>query len=128
MPKLRTAVFIVITLTVAQMIAIFFESFLLCRPFAYTWDKTISGGVCGSSTQAYLSIAVVNLIIDLFVVFLPMPVLWKLQMPVRKKMVISAILGLGLLSVFSSRSLSNSLPTLARTRSYAQGHHPLTSP
>lgn len=128
MPKLRTAVFIVITLTVAQMVAIFFESFLLCRPFAYTWDKTIPGGVCGSSTQAYLSIAIVNLTIDLFVVFLPMPVLWKLQMPVRKKMVISAILGLGLLLVFSSCSLSNSLPALARTRSCAQGHYPLTFP
>ncbi|KAI0543531.1 hypothetical protein F4679DRAFT_577540 [Xylaria curta] len=96
-PRIRSAVYIVIILTTALLVAVIFESFLLCRPFAYTWDKTIQGGVCGSSQNAYLSIAVVNLIIDLSVVALPMPVLWKLQMPIRNKIAISALLGFGLI-------------------------------
>ncbi|TGJ87547.1 hypothetical protein E0Z10_g1200 [Xylaria hypoxylon] len=60
-PRIRMAVYIVIILTTALIVAVIFESFLLCRPFAYTWDKTIKGG-----------------------------------MPIRKKLVISAILGFGL--------------------------------
>jgi hypothetical protein len=96
MPRIRMAVFVVIGLTAALIVAVTFESFLLCWPFAFTWDKTIEGGVCGSSRNAYLAIAIVNLLIDLAVVSLPMPVLWKLQMPIRKKVTISAIIGLGL--------------------------------
>lgn len=99
MRRIHTAVYIVIALTVALIVAVIFESFLLCRPFRFTWDKTIPGGVCGSSTDAYLSIAIVNLVIDVAVVVLPMPVLWKLQMPIGKKIAISAILSLGLLYV-----------------------------
>ncbi|KAI1439380.1 hypothetical protein F5Y02DRAFT_405874 [Annulohypoxylon stygium] len=96
-PRIRIAVFIVIALTVALIIAVIFESFLLCRPFEFTWNKEIPGGVCGNSTDAYLAIGIVNLIIDFSLVLLPMPVLWRLQMPVGKKIAISAILGLGLL-------------------------------
>lgn len=96
MPRVRVAVYVVIALTISLLIAVLLESFLLCRPFAFTWDKTIAGGVCGSTQQAYLSIAIVNLVIDLMVVTLPMPVLWKLKMPAKKKIVISAILGMGL--------------------------------
>ncbi|KAK7744111.1 hypothetical protein SLS53_003632 [Cytospora paraplurivora] len=97
MPRLRTAVYIVITLTVALILSVILRSFLLCRPFAYTWDKTIPGGVCGSQTKSYLAIAVANLFIDLALVSMPMPILWRLKMPVEKKVAVSAILGLGIL-------------------------------
>ncbi|PHH71188.1 hypothetical protein CDD82_6688 [Ophiocordyceps australis] len=95
MANVRKAVYVVIFLTVALLIAVLFESFFLCRPFAYTWDKTIPG-VCGSTQDAYLAIAIVNLITDLCVVALPMPLLWRLKLPQRKKIAISAILSLGL--------------------------------
>ncbi|PHH64773.1 hypothetical protein CDD81_4035 [Ophiocordyceps australis] len=95
MANLRKAVYAVIFLTVALLIAVLFESFFLCRPFAYTWDKTIPG-VCGSTQDAYLAIAIVNLVTDLSVVALPMPILWRLKLPQRKKIAISAILSLGL--------------------------------
>lgn len=94
-PRIRTAVFIIIGLTVTMFVAVLLEVFLTCRPFEFTWDKTIPGGVCGNSTYGYLVIAIVNMVIDFSVTSLPMPVLWKLKMPARKKLAISAILGLG---------------------------------
>ncbi|KAI6083235.1 hypothetical protein F4821DRAFT_245226 [Hypoxylon rubiginosum] len=97
MPMIRKAVFTVITLIIALVVAVLVETFFLCRPFEFMWDKTVAGGVCGNIKDAYLSTAIVNLVIDLAVVFLPMPVLWKLQMPTGKKVAVSAILGLGLL-------------------------------
>jgi hypothetical protein len=96
MPRIRSAVYVVLTLTVALLAVVILQSFLLCRPFAYTWDKSIEGGVCGSSRKAYLSVAIVNLVIDLAIVFLPMPVLWTLKMTSKKKLAITFILGLGL--------------------------------
>ncbi|KAI0186725.1 hypothetical protein F4808DRAFT_447285 [Astrocystis sublimbata] len=95
-PNIRIAVYAVIGLTSALIVAVIFESFLLCRPFVFTWDKSIEGGVCGDSTKAYLAIAITNLIVDVSLVFIPMPVLWALQLPIRKKIIISAILGFGL--------------------------------
>ncbi|KAI1763407.1 hypothetical protein GGR53DRAFT_531632 [Hypoxylon sp. FL1150] len=97
MPMIRTAVFTVIALINGLVVAVLLETFLLCRPFEFTWNKTVPGGVCGDIKGAYLSTAIVNLAIDLAVVFLPMPVLWRLQMPIGKKLAVSAILGLGLL-------------------------------
>lgn len=95
MSQLRIASFIIIGLSCALVLAVVFQSFFLCRPFAYTWDKTIDG-VCGDSTEAYLATAIVNLFIDVAIVAVPMPTLWTLQMNTKKKVAISAILGLGL--------------------------------
>ncbi|KAI1119500.1 hypothetical protein F5Y14DRAFT_395551 [Nemania sp. NC0429] len=82
MPKVRTTVFIVNGLTVALRTAVVFESFLLCWPFAHTWDKTAAEGhVCGDMTAAYIAIAIENLIVDFNLVLIPMPVLWQLQLP-----------------------------------------------
>ncbi|RDL41339.1 Uncharacterized protein BP5553_01318 [Venustampulla echinocandica] len=95
MPRLRSAVYVVIAVSVALVVVVILESFLLCRPFEYTWNRTIPG-VCGDTQKAYLSVAIVNLAIDLSIVALPMPVLWSLKMAKKKKMAISAILCLGL--------------------------------
>ncbi|ROV87579.1 hypothetical protein VMCG_10606 [Cytospora schulzeri] len=57
MPKVRTAVSIVITLSIALIVAVLFESFLLCQPFAYTWDKTIPGGGLQMPLEKKLSIS-----------------------------------------------------------------------
>jgi uncharacterized membrane protein len=91
----RNAAWVIIGLSIALLVAVVLESFLLCRPFEFTWNKTIDG-VCGSSLKAYLSVAIVNLIIDLSIVALPMPVLWGLKMARKKKVAITFILCLGL--------------------------------
>lgn len=43
MPKVRTAVVMIRLLTVAMLVAVIYKSYLLCRPFAYMWDKNIAG-------------------------------------------------------------------------------------
>jgi len=93
----RPAAYVVMAVSIALWVAVILESFLLCSPFEYTWNKVTVTGTCGSSTEAYLSVAIVNLIIDLSIVALPMPILWRLQMSWKKKAAISALLGLGLI-------------------------------
>jgi hypothetical protein len=70
------------------------EAFLLCRPFTYSWDKSIDGKYA-DTTQAFLSAGIISLLIDICIVLMLMPLLWNLQMPVAKKISISAIFSIG---------------------------------
>ena len=83
-------------LTMCYLIVVILESFLLCRPFAYNWDKTIEGS-CANQTSIFLSAGVINLLIDVMIVTLPMPMLWRLRMPLGRKIALSGVFGMGAL-------------------------------
>ena len=78
---------------------------LICLPIAYNWDHSIAGGHCGNQKSLDLFIGIFNLLMDVTVVVLPMPVLWGLQMAVGRKIVLSMMFGLGVMYV-SRLSLS----------------------
>lgn len=78
----------------AYFISILLETFLLCMPFVYNWDKTIDG-TCGNQTLALLMIGAANLIIDAIIVALPLPLLWRLHLPLWKKIGLLAMFSLG---------------------------------
>lgn len=59
-------------------LTVMFTTLLICRPLAYNWDPTIKGK-CGDTHKLYLSVGIVNLLLDVTVVSLPMPLLWRLQ-------------------------------------------------
>lgn len=70
---------------------------LICRPLAANWDAGI--GHCGNQKSLDLYIGVFNLLMDICVVILPMPVLWHLQMSQSKKVVLSGMFGMGIVYV-----------------------------
>ncbi len=82
--------------TVVWLIAVIVTNFLVCRPFAYWWDKSIPGGHCVDTdiTGYYLSTAP-DIITNLAVLLLPIPILWKLQMQTRRKVAVTIIFVLG---------------------------------
>ncbi|OTA81611.1 hypothetical protein M434DRAFT_44502, partial [Hypoxylon sp. CO27-5] len=84
-------------ITVAYFIMVFLETFVLCKPAQYNWDKSIPGGSCTNQNLAYLIAGITNLIIDAFVVALPMPMLFRLQLTRPKKLSIVAMFSLGAL-------------------------------
>lgn len=88
------AAYVAMTLTAAYIITIILETLLICRPFAYFWDKSIHG-TCGNEVITYLTAGIFNLIIDVIIVILPMPMLWGLQMPMAKKIALTGIFGIG---------------------------------
>lgn len=87
--------YVVFGICASAGIAFIFVRALICRPVAMNWDFLTPGGKCGDLHTMYLSLASIDLILDLLVVFLPMPVVWDLQMALSKKLAISAIFGLG---------------------------------
>jgi hypothetical protein len=96
-PAFKNACYAVMGLSAALLIAVILGTCLLCHPFSYAWDKSIPGGYCGDATKNYLAIGIVNMVVDFSILFLPMPILWNLQMPIKKKVAIIGILSLGLM-------------------------------
>lgn len=92
----RILAYIVATLSTMLALSGILLGILFCQPFAYNWDHTIEGGHCGDSPKFQLSTAIVNMLLDFFVVLLPMPVLWSLKMSRKRKLMLSAIFSLGL--------------------------------
>ena len=95
-PSFRRTCYGILTLNGAFSIAAMLADCVICIPIACLWNQT----ACNScSSQALLSIlsATVSLLLDITVVLLPMPVLWGLQMPIKKKLVISGMFGLGIM-------------------------------
>lgn len=70
---------------------------LICRPISFTWDHSIPGGQCGYQKSLDLFIGIFNLLMDVTVVVLPMPVLWGLQMAVGRKVTLSSMFMLGII-------------------------------
>jgi hypothetical protein len=68
----------------------------LCQPVALNWDKSITNGHCGDEGTAELAAAAFNVALDVVIVALPLPVVWKLRLPTHKKVGISITFGLGL--------------------------------
>ena len=69
--------------------------FAICRPLAMHWDPTIPGGMCGDVKTWYASMGAINIATDFFVIGLPLPFLYKLKMPLGKRIGLMGIFALG---------------------------------
>jgi hypothetical protein len=74
---------------------------LICRPLARNWDFSVPG-TCGSQPSFYFTMGIVNLIMDAILIGLPMPYLYKLAMPMRKKLLAMGLLSVGIGQVIVS--------------------------
>ncbi|MCJ1438914.1 hypothetical protein MMC27_008304 [Xylographa pallens] len=83
-------------LSVAYGFAVLLETLLICKPIAFNWDTTIEGGSCANETQAFEAVGILNLLTDIAIIILPMPWLWTLQLPITKKIGLTAIFGIGI--------------------------------
>ncbi|XP_014555100.1 hypothetical protein COCVIDRAFT_17267 [Bipolaris victoriae FI3] len=70
-------------------------AFLICRPLARNWDFTVPG-TCGSQPDFYFTMGIINLITDAVLIGMPMPYLYKLAMPMRKKLLAMGLLSIGI--------------------------------
>ncbi|KAL8730562.1 MAG: hypothetical protein Q9166_004016 [cf. Caloplaca sp. 2 TL-2023] len=68
---------------------------LICTPITWSFDKSDPNGKCGNLLKFERYTAVMSLITDAIIVVLPMPMLWRLQMKLQKKIGISVVFGLG---------------------------------
>ncbi|KAI1496432.1 hypothetical protein F5X99DRAFT_400466 [Biscogniauxia marginata] len=82
--------------TTAYLISVLVETFALCHPVQYNWDKTIPGK-CEGQTEAFLAAGITNLVVDAFIVALPMPMLFSLKLSLPKRFGVAGMFSLGAL-------------------------------
>lgn len=69
--------------------------FLICRPFAANYDTTIDGD-CGDQPTAFISIGAYNIISDVVILCLPIPMVWRLHAKKEMKVGLTIIFLVGL--------------------------------
>ncbi|GLA55347.1 hypothetical protein AnigIFM63604_001995 [Aspergillus niger] len=92
----RASCYTIGALSLALAAAMFLIAGLLCQPIEKNWDPLMTTGHCGDSVKMDVATATINMILDLFIVILPLPSLWKLQMSWTRKAMLSGIFSLGL--------------------------------
>jgi hypothetical protein len=88
----RVAIWVTVVFITGYTIGIFFALIFACDPIAMSYDVTVQDGACINRASLYIATAVVNIISDVILFCLPLPVVVKLQAPRRQK--------LGLLLIF----------------------------
>ncbi|KAL1857598.1 hypothetical protein Daus18300_010238 [Diaporthe australafricana] len=81
---------------VLWMVSVVLETFFLCQPLAFNWDTTIDGA-CGDRNAVYVIAGVTNMVTDFMVLLLPVPCIWKLQMPIGQKVGLLLVFCMGIL-------------------------------
>ncbi|KAI0545071.1 hypothetical protein F4679DRAFT_576420 [Xylaria curta] len=69
-----------------------------CIPLSQYWDPKPTGW-CRDTVISDSATVAGNLLLDLFVLGLPLPVLWRLQMSVRDKITVTAMFSIGIVTV-----------------------------
>lgn len=90
----RTAVYISLILTISYVIALSLAILFACQPVARFWNPFLEGH-CLDARKLYLANAILNVIFDFVVLLVPVPMLRKLQVSTRQKLVIGALFSLG---------------------------------
>lgn len=78
--------------TAADLIAVL----SICRPFEIAW---INANKCFNQTLLYFIMSLLNLVIDTVIIAVPMPYLFRLRTPWRRKIVAIVLLGMGIVYI-----------------------------
>jgi hypothetical protein len=82
-------------LAVGYGVGVTISSAFACVPVAAFWDVSIKGAHCTSKKFNWFFNASVNIFTDLFLLAIPMPVLYKLHLPFKQKMLLICAFALG---------------------------------
>lgn len=97
----KISLWITAGILVAWWIAIDILAIFQCNPVARQWDHSIPGH-CYSLYGTFLGVTVPNVFIDVLLLVLPLPMLWKLQISLRKKFALIANFMLGYRSALNA--------------------------
>ena len=99
---------------------------LQCHPVRYFWDKDIAGGRCINSDAFYFATGLLSTITIMFVLAMPLPVIWNLQVTTSKKIGLAFSFSAGALyECFQRLSDSDPLLTLRLVKQRpSHKHHP----
>lgn len=99
---MRLGLYIFTGIIVAFNITSFFIVVFSCNPPAMFWGDVVAGGKCmraESQLAFYNANGILNIITDLGIYLVPIPMVWAIKMPFKQKLGVVSIFVLGLLNV-----------------------------
>lgn len=81
--------------TIAYYFACFWIFLFQCNPREKIWNSALPG-TCIDNQGGVLSAGIINLLLDLGILIVPIWAIWVLQMPLKRKVQIAAIFGVGI--------------------------------
>jgi hypothetical protein len=97
--RFRILAYCAIAFCVCWTIQTILIAFLICRPISYNWDQVNQTGTCGNLTVAYTSIGVVDVISDIIIFVLPIPLINRLNMRKSSKWATMGLFALGIFTI-----------------------------
>ena len=90
--KFRLALWIVAGLVCAWIVAVLVSLILQCNPPQQAWERSIPGA-CRDPYNWWLASGLSSFILDLIILLIPLPMLWRLQVkPSRKGLIIGVFI------------------------------------
>jgi hypothetical protein len=96
---LRYSIYAIGVVVIIFWITSIFCIIFTCVPVQAAWDYSITDAKCIHILDYFYTSAGVNIATDLLLCFLPLPTIWKLQMPKAQRVVVCVIFGMGTLYV-----------------------------
>ena len=95
--RLQQAVYVVMGVTFAYLIAFLVVSAFQCTPVSYAWTHWDGEheGVCRNVNAQGWAAAAFNIVLDVAILVMPLKLVYKLNLHWKKKLQISLMLGVG---------------------------------
>lgn len=96
---LRIGAYVGLALSVAYGIAFFFATLFQCSPVSMAWNfwDEESPGRCNDIKMQAWMLAGLNIVLDVYILVLPLYEVWKLKMGMAKKLMLVFMFSLGIL-------------------------------
>lgn len=75
----RISCYVVALILIANWLGTTIAGFLMCVPLRYLWDKTVVGGHCFNINPLLRWGSLANILTDIVMLLLPLPVIWRLH-------------------------------------------------
>lgn len=91
----RTGVYLTMFVVIGSCVGIVVSLLAACRPFAKNIDVTVVDGQCLNKTALYIATGILNIITDIMVLLLPIPMVLRLQMSTSRKIMLILLFSVG---------------------------------
>ena len=94
--RFRQALYAVGSICTLWCVLVVFVTLFQCSPVRKGWEPGLEGS-CLNLRTIYYGTAISNMILDVIINVLPVKMVWKLQLPLRQRMLLMVIMGLGVM-------------------------------
>ncbi|GKZ19447.1 hypothetical protein AbraIFM66951_011057 [Aspergillus brasiliensis] len=93
----RHAILIIMAVCISWSLMATLISLLNCRPLGYNWNLQRSEGHCMDRNAAFVAVSIIDVVTNAAILVLPLPRVLRTKITRPEKLVMTSVLGLGLL-------------------------------